>query len=212
MSANVWFEEVNTGLISEIHSHVKINNNHGVLTPLHYDPETPEKNAIIVRKPEEDFKIEIFPSVSIYNKTYEHDPLRYHPAPAKLGVDKVQKVIEMEESAVPFKLFYQIDFWARYQTDMDCMTRTWLMRHFRQFNLSVVDDGGVPRSCNCMQIGQVTKSDLVLNKERLFHSLVNLEIWVELDDETRYNMPVVITHDVKAKQKGEVEYEDGKLD
>lgn len=54
-----------------------------------------------------------------------------------------------------------------------------------------------------MQKGQVMKSDLVLNKERLFHSIVNLEIWVELDDETRYNMPVVVTHDVNAKQKGE---------
>ena len=86
---------------------------------------------------------------------------------------------------------------------MDCMTRTWLIKHFRQFNLDVIDDGGVKRSCKCMQKGQVMKSDLVLNKERLSHSIVNLEIWVELDDETRYNMPVVVTHDVNAKQKGE---------
>ena len=86
------------------------------------------------------------------------------------------------------------------------MTRSWLVKHFRQFNLPVIDDGGVERTCNCMMKGSVVKSDLVLNKERLFHSIVNLEIWVELDDETRYNMPVVITHDVEAKQKGE---EDG---
>lgn len=207
MSANVWFEEVNSGLISEIHAHVKARNSKDVLAPLYYDIETPEKNQIMVRKPEEDFKPEVFPCVSIYNKTYEHDWLRYDPIPVKLGLNKNAKIIEMEETAVPFKLFYQIDFWARYQTDMDCMTRTWLLRHFRQFNLAVVDDGGVNRSCNVMQIGQVTKSDLVLNKERLFHSIANLEIWVELDDETRYNMPVVITHDVQAKQKGEDEYD-----
>lgn len=202
MSANVWFEEVNTGLINEIHKCVKVKDNKGVLVPLTYNPNTPEENAIIVRKPEEDFKIEVFPCVSIYNTSYEHDPIRYDPVPVKLGYSLDKKNIEMEETAVPYNLFYQIDFWSRYQTDMDCMTRTWLVKHFRQFNLAVTDDGGVVRSCNCLCVGQIKKSDLVLNKERLFHSIVNLEIWVELDDEARYNMPVVISHDVATKQKG----------
>ena len=76
MSANVWFEEVNTGLINEIHKCVKVKDNKGVLVPLTYNPDTPEENAIIVRKPEEDFKIEVFPCVSIYNTSYEHDPIR----------------------------------------------------------------------------------------------------------------------------------------
>lgn len=196
MSANVWFEEVNTGLINEILKSVKVTNSLGAKVPI-------GEEAVIVRKPEEDFKLEVFPCVSIYNKSYYHDTVRYDPIPVKLGLDLAKKNVEMEEPAVPFNLLYQIDFWSRYQTDMDCMTRTWLIKHFRQFNLDVIDDGGVKRSCNCMQKGQVMKSDLVLNKERLFHSIVNLEIWVELDDETRYNMPVVVTHDVNAKQKGE---------
>lgn len=199
MSANVWFEEVDSGLINEILHHVKITNGAGQRVLI-------GEEAVIVRKPEEDFKIEVFPCVSIYNKSYRHDPLRYDPVPVKLGLDKKKKVIEMEETAVPFNLAYQIDFWAKYQVDMNSMTRSWLVKHFRQFNLPVIDDGGIERTCNCMMKGSVVKSDLVLNKERLFHSIVNLEIWVELDDETRYNMPVVITHDVEAKQKGE---EDG---
>lgn len=199
MSANVWFEEVDSGLINEILHHVKITNEAGQRVLI-------GEEAVIVRKPEEDFKIEVYPCVSIYNKSYRHDPLRYDPVPVKLGLNKKEKIIEMEETAVPFNLSYQVDFWAKYQVDMNSMTRSWLVKHFRQFNLPVIDDGGVERTCNCMMKGSVVKSDLVLNKERLFHSIVNLEIWVELDDETRYNMPVVITHDVEAKQKGE---EDG---
>lgn len=198
MSANVWFEEVNVGLMKEICKHVSIRDTSGKITPI-------PDSAVFVRKPEEDFKSEVFPCISIYNKTYEHDPIRYDPVPVKLGVDQNTKKIELEETAVPFNLFYQIDFWARYQEDIDYMTRTWLLRHFRQFNLDVVDDGGTKRSCNCLQNGQIVKSDLVLNKERLFHSILNLEIWVELDGELRYNMPVVITHDVNARQKGENE-------
>ena len=185
MSANVWFEEVNIGLIDEIKNTVRVKDSNGVLVEL-------EDKAIVVRKPEKDFKLEIFPCVSIYNLTHIHDPLRYNPAPVKVGEDIDRKEIILEDPAVPFNLTYQIDFWSEYETDMDCMTRTWLIKHFRQFNLKVVDDGGTDRTCNCITKGSVTKSDLVLNEKRLFHSIIKLQIWVELDDETRYNKPMTI--------------------
>lgn len=180
MSANVWFEEVNIGLINEIKNTVRVRNANGVLVAL-------EDDQIIIRKPEEDFKLEVFPCVSIYNLSYGHDPMRYNPSPVIVGEDKEKNALIMEESATPFNLLYQLDFWSRYQTDMDCMTKKWLMKHFRQFNLSVIDDGGTERSCNCLIQGKATKSDLVLGGERLFHTIIKYLIWVELDDETRYN-------------------------
>lgn len=184
MSANVWFEEVNIGLINEIKNTVRVRNANGVLVAL-------EDNQIIIRKPEEDFKLEVFPCVSIYNLSYGHDPIRYNPSPVIVGDDKEKNALIMEESATPFNLLYQLDFWSRYQTDMDYMTKKWLMKHFRQFNLSVIDDGGTERSCNCLIQGKATKSDLVLEGERLFHTIIKYLIWVELDDETRYNKPKV---------------------
>ena len=191
MSANVWFEEVNIGLLEEIKNTVRVKNSKGVLKAL-------KDEALLIRKPEEDFKLEVFPCVSIYNLSYKHDPVRYNPSPVIIEEDEKNKVIVMEASAVPFNLDYQIDFWAKYQEDMDCMTRTWLSKHFRQFNLKVVDDGGVERTCNCLIQGSVAKSDLVLNGERLFHSIIKYQIWVELDDETRYNKPMVIQRSIDA--------------
>ena len=191
MSANVWFEEVNIGLLEEIMNTVRVKNSKGVLKAL-------KDEALLIRKPEEDFKLEVFPCVSIYNLSYKHDPVRYNPSPVIIEEDEKNKVIVMEDSAVPFNLDYQIDFWAKYQEDMDCMTRTWLSKHFRQFNLKVVDDGGVERTCNCLIQGSVAKSDLVLNGERLFHSIIKYQIWVELDDETRYNKPMVIQRSIDA--------------
>lgn len=193
MSANVWFEEVNTGLLDEIRNTVRIKNANGVLVPL-------KDNAIVIRKPEEDFKFEVFPCVSIYNLSYKHDPLRYNSEPVKVGEDIANRIAVLEDPAVPFNLEYQIDLWAKYQTDMDTMTRTWLQTHFRQFNLNVVDDGGVSRSCNCMMKGSVVKSDLVLEGERLFHSIIKLVIWVELDNETRYNKFMVTKSDIKIEE------------
>lgn len=193
MSANVWFEEVNIGLIKEIKDTIRIKNSNGVLVAL-------EDEALVVRKPEEDFKLEVFPCVSIYNLSYRHDPLRYNPAPVKVGEDIENNTIVLEDPATPFNLDYQIDLWSKYQTDMDCMTRTWLVKHFRQFNLNVVDDGGVERSCNCLMKGNVVKSDLVLNEKRLFHSIIKLQIWVELDDKTRYNKPMVVKRNIDTSE------------
>ena len=193
MSANVWFEEVNTGLLEELRNTVRIKDANGVLVTL-------PDNALVIRKPEEDFKFETFPCVSIYNLDYKHEPIRYNPAPIKIGEDRENHVVNFEDPAVSFNLTYQIDFWAKYQTDMDCMTKTWLMRHFRQFNLPVIDDGGTERTCNCLMQGSVVKSDLVQGGERLFHSIIKYQIWVELDDETRYNTPMVIDRNIEANE------------
>lgn len=184
MSANVWFEEVNIGLFNEIKNTVKVKDVNGVLVAL-------EDDSIIIRKPEEDFKLEKFPCVSIYNVSYGHDPIRYNPSPVIIGEDNENNLLLLEDPATPFNLTYQLDFWSRYQTEMDSMTRTWLIKHFRQFNLKVVDDGGTERTCNCLIQGKVTKSDLVLEGERLFHTIIKYLIWVELDDETRYNKPMI---------------------
>ena len=191
LSANVWFEEVNTGLVEEIKSTVKVKDAHGVLTALGDD-------NIVIRKPEEDFKIEVFPSVSIYNVTYKHDPLRYNPNPVVVSTDKEKKTMTLEDPAVAFNLTYQLDFWAKYQTDMDSMTRTWLLKHFRQFNLKVIDDGGVERSSNVLLNESMKSSDLIKNQKRLFHSVISYVIWVELDDEVGYNVHMVADRVLKA--------------
>ena len=189
MSASVWFEEVNAGLIKELKNTVRVKDANGVSVPL-------DDKALIIRKPEEKFKSEIFPCVSIYNLSYRFDPIRHSSIPVRVGSDVANKVAIFEDPAVPFNLTYQIDFWSKYQVDMDCMTRTWLLKHFRQFNLDVIDDGGVKRSCNCLTQGSVVKSDLILDNERLFHSIIKLQIWVELDDETSYNMPMIIKREL----------------
>lgn len=188
MSANVWFEEVDTGLINEIKNTVKYKDFDGVLVPI---------ENVIVRKPEEDFKIEKFPCVSIYNLDYKFDPMRYDAEPIKVDEDIENKKAIMEESAVAFNLTYQLDFWAEYIDDMNTMTRTWLMKHFRDFNLNVIDDGGTKRSCNCYMTERPKKSDLVLNKQRLYHTIISYCIWVELDNETRYNENMVVDSNVK---------------
>ena len=195
MSASVWFEEVSAGLLNELKSTVRIKDKDGALIAL----PKPEK-AFTVRKPEEDFKFEVFPCVSIYGKSSSHDPMRYDWQRKVMAQDRVTHRTVVEDQAVPYNLDFQIDFWSKYQSDMDVMTRTWLMRHFRDFNLSVVDDGGHPRLVYVHAVGNIYKSDLVVNKERLFHQIANYSIWVEIDDEMQYNVPMVTEVEIETVQ------------
>lgn len=194
MSASVWFEEVDVALRQEILNTVKVKD------PTTNEIKVLDPKSAIVRKPEEDFKIETFPCVSIYNLNYRHDPMRYNPNPVIVSRDYDNGTAELEDPAIPFNLTYQIDFWSSYQSDMNLMTRTWLMKHHRQFNLEVVDSGGTPRNCNVIIQGSPVKSDLMDKGERKFHTIITYHIWVELDEETRYNVNMVTSREVNVNQ------------
>lgn len=181
MSANVWFEEVDRALIVEVLKTVQTKS--GVYIP---------DKHVIVRKPDEDYKIEVFPCVSIYNTTSEFDYKRYKMyGDTRVSVDEETSTAVYEKASVPYNLSYQLDFWAKKQTEMNVMLRTWLYQHSRQFNLDVVDDGGTARNCNVKQSKALSKSDLLLEKQRLFHSIIFYDIWVEIDEELRYTTSIV---------------------
>ena len=183
--ASVWYKEVYEGLKTEIQ------------TSVYYVDETVpsykvlDDKQVTVRKPEEDLKFEKYPCVSLYITETNRDLIRYDPNLVPVRTNSNNHMIVMEEPHQPYTLTCQIDFWAKYQEDMEEMIKTWLEKHFRQFNLEVSDDNSKKTTCNCLQKGDIVKSDLVNGKERLFHSIIILEIWVELDFETRYNKPMV---------------------
>lgn len=184
MSANVWYEEVERGLKEEILKTVKYLSTAGTIEPVTSD-------MVFVRDPEEDLREELIPCVTITPLFDRFDPKRYNPNPVIMSRNEEENMLEMQDSAVSFNLYYQIDFWSRYREDMNVMTRTWLKGHFRQFNLTVIDDGGVERSSNVLLNEQMKSSDLLKNQIRLFHSIISYVIWVELDDELGYNVNMV---------------------
>ena len=191
--SSIWKEEVDTGLINEIFNTVRVPNSKGILVPL-----SSKEKQVLVRKPEEDFKPEKYPCVSIYNTGDNFSTDRYNPNIIKKHIEG--NVLTYEEGAVPFDLIYNIDFWARYQTDMNSMTKEWLKNHFRQFNLLVTDDGGNEVYVNCLRSGNARKSDLMSGGERLFHTIISYRIWVEIKDETQYNTNVATKVNIDVSQ------------
>ena len=186
MSSSVWLKQVEEGLMKEIRSCVKYINDEG---------ESVEVNRVMVRKPEDDFlhltgsdeNIEL-PCVSISNYMTTHDKKRVTSesnTPVILSVKG--SVAEVEDKAKPFKLYYQIDFWAEYADDISNMTMTWLAKHARWFNLEVVDSGGTKRDCYASINGNIMRSDQVVDNKRVFRAIINYCIRVEIDENNRYN-------------------------
>lgn len=194
MSANVWSEEVERGLKQEILNTVFYLTDTGIKAPLTED-------MVFVRDPEEDLREEQIPCVTITPLYNRFDARRYNPNPVIMSRNDEENLLTMQNSAVPFNLFYQIDFWSRYKEDINLMTSTWLRKHFRQFNLKVVDDGGTERSSNVIVNESLRESDLLKNQKRLFHSIISYVIWVELDDEVGYNVHMVAERNLSAEQK-----------
>lgn len=181
-SESVWFEQVDIALIKHIQETVRLPNNHLVLTPV----------PVKVRKPDEDFKIEEYPCITIYNLYSLRDEVRYCPDDVVVARDSEANTLIKEKSAIPYSLYYQIDFWARNQSQMNDMTRMWLGYHpDRCFNLPVKDISGNDRSCFVLMTDDLKKSDFLSGIQRTFHSSLTYRVWVEIDEKLRSESPMV---------------------
>ena len=176
LSESVWFEQVDTALVNYIKGIVKLPNANGVLTPI----------PVKIRKPDEDFKIEEYPCITLYNLYSKRDEERYFPDKVVVERDHERGTLIEERGAIPYSLFYQFDFWARQQSQMNDMTRIWLGHHpDKCFNLPVKDISGKKRSSFVLMTDDLKKSDFLTDTKRTFHSVLTYKVWVEIDERIR---------------------------
>lgn len=189
MSESVWFEQVDTALIRYLKDVVKIPNRAGEIISV----------PVEVRKPDPDFKIEVYPSITIYN-LYD----RYSVKRQGHRINVVSRNIEKsrlvtERCSVPYDLYYQIDFWSQTITDMNNMSRKWLSTVPRFFNLSVKDMSNNVRSVFVLKTDDFKKSNYISENQRCFHSYVTYKVQVELDENIRETIPMVTEIQVNDK-------------
>lgn len=175
MNGTVWYDQIDAGLKNFIQSMVRLKNSEGVLVPV----------PVRVRKADEDFKQEDYPMVTIYNLSIsKRDEVRYYPfrVPRDIDIDKGK--VNMERTAVPYSLMYQIDLWSTLQTDMNKMSALWNFEANRDFNLPVYDSGGVLRYAHCLQKGnEIKKLDKLRDGSRVYCTSLTYRIWSEIDEE-----------------------------
>jgi len=181
-SESVWFEQVDTALINYIKGIVRLPNARGVLTPV----------PVKIRKPDEDFKIEEYPCITLYNLYSVRDDVRYFPDKVVVERNATGHTLVEERGAIPYSLFYQLDFWSRTQSQMNEMTLKWLGHHpDRSFNLPVKDLSGQDRSSFVLLTDSLMKADVLTETERTFHSVLTYRVWVEIDERIRNGSDMV---------------------
>ena len=167
MSESVWYEQVDIALVELLRNIIHIDGK-------------PVK--VVVRKPDDDFNEEDYPLVSIYALYDRFSKIRYSSEPVVIHRDEGSATAVISESALPYDLIYQIDFWSTLQTDMNSMTKQWKAFARSWFNLLVLDESGTERSCFVLVRNDFNKADLLREGKRLFHSFCTCKIQVELDE------------------------------
>lgn len=188
MSESVWFEQVDTAFLKLLGKVIQIDGK-------------PVK--VKIRKPDEDFNEEDYPLVSIYNLYDRFSKDRYSPEPIAVGRDEKSSTVILEDSALPHDLFYQIDFWATLQSDINSMTKQWKSFSKFWFNLDVTDESGIPRSCFVLSRNDFNKSDLMQNGRRLFHSFGTYKVQVEIDERVQNVVPMVTTPEINVNEESD---------
>ena len=176
MSESVWFEQVDSALMELLRTVIQIDGK-------------PVK--VVIRKPDEDFNAEEYPVVSLYNLYDRFSRERYSPEPVMVSRNFDSNFAVLEESALPYDLSYQIDFWASLQSDMNSMLKQWKSFAPFWFNLDVLDESGNLRSCFVISRNDFRKADLLKEGKRLFHSFGTYKVQVELDSCKQEIIPIV---------------------
>lgn len=179
-NSSIWFEEVDTALVNLIQKVVKLKTPNGVVPC-----------PVVIRKPEDDFKIEQYPCISIYLLNAQIDKERLDDVYLTVDKDIDNHVIISEKGAIPYNLFYQIDFYTQYQTDINNITSQWLAFARRDFNLELVDMEGTERNTFVLQTEDLFRSDLLNGNSRIFHAVVTYRIYAELKDNNKVIRPMV---------------------
>jgi hypothetical protein len=180
---SVWKEQVDEALVLFIQSII-------------ISPENGNPINVTIRKPDEDFKTEDYPRITVYNIFDQPNNMRrsgmYNNDDILISKDLERYKGFMDAPALTYDLFYQIDFWSVLQSHMNDMTRQWLGKiHSRYFNLDVKDMSGKDRNSFVLQQGNLQKADLLNGSERIFRSFITYAVWVELDEAKPYEIPLV---------------------
>ena len=148
-----------------------------------------------IRKPDEDFKVETYPSAILQVLYQKFSVDRYYKDEIYL-VSKDMSTYKGVEDNPPltYDIAVQVDFFAKLQSDIDSMVIKWLSYQRRDFNLSVNTVGGESTDVHVMPVSNARRLDEVNGNERIFRSCFNYKVYGRIEEHTgRTEVPLVKT-------------------
>lgn len=188
MSETIWHEQVATALRNFIRDNVFID-------------EMPVRCK--VRKPDEDFKTEEYPFISIYNVYDSRDDFRTHfNSDIVVKMDKENRRITLEKPGIPYNLFYQIDFWSMQYTQLNSMTQQFIAATGgKDFNLPVETQDGVCTTRYALCVDDMRRVDEMDFTSRVLHCSTTYRIYAEIDENIQKDYSLITDVVIKTRPK-----------
>ena len=160
------------------------------------------KFKVIVRKPDEDFKLETYPCavLQITNSRFSVD--RYYKKESYVvSKDKENYRGIVDKPPLTYDINLQLDFYANKENDLDTLEITWLSYFRQDFNLQVKTRGGNDDDVHVMPDAGVSKRlDEMNGKDRLFRRCFNYKVYGRIEEHDRRDIPLVKVVKVKTKK------------
>ncbi len=193
---SVWLAEIDNSLINTIKTIVKtMERVNGEIVPVPVDA--------FVRNPEGVVQIAKYPCVTIFNYDVRFAGNRFDPS--LIRGQRADGRITLEQPALPYDLYYQVDFWAKYNEDINEMLRRWHGTIGKNHLLEVLDTEGNQRFSSMTRVDSAN-ADYAKGDQRIFHRVFSYKIWVELDE----RLPIQVPY-ATAVQVDKVQFKEGKI-
>ena len=160
------------------------------------------KFKVIVRKRDEDFKLETYPCavLQITNSKFSVD--RYYKKESYIvSKDRENYQGIADKPPLTYDINLQLDFYANKENDLDTLEITWLSYFRRDFNLQVKTRGGNDDDVHVMpDVGVSKRLDEMNGKDRLFRRCFNYKVYGRIEEHDRRDIPLVKVVKVQTKK------------
>lgn len=117
-NSTIWNEQICTGFLEALQQNVKVRGRSGTLEPV---------QNVVVMKPEIGFDKDLLPAITIRNYDVRRAVVnQMGKLPTYENYNTENGTVEYTKQPLKFWLYYQIDFWAEYQEDIDNMLISWI--------------------------------------------------------------------------------------
>ncbi len=164
-----------------------------------------KKVPVVVRKPDEDFKVESYPCIvlQITGSTFSAGRSVKRET-VKVSIDKENYTGIIRKTDLPYDLALQIDFYSLSENELDSMIIKWLSKSRREFVLNVKNRGGDDDDClvtpsNATVELNVVRLDEMNGDDRLFRACMNYTVYGRIEEAETEEVPLLRKVDVTTK-------------
>ena len=168
VNSTIWNEQICEGFLEALRKNAKVRGRSGKLEPV---------QNVTVKKPETVVDSDLLPAITIQNYDIKRAVVnQMGRVPTYENYNTENGTVEYTKQPLKFWLYYQIDFWAEYQEDIDNMLLSWISAMPDVGGaLRVVNMGGEEVTTSCSLLSMVALDGTDTDK-RLFRRSLSYRV------------------------------------